>query len=369
LAKEKIKIKYMIRICLTLLFIYSQVLMIWGQGLEKIIVEKYYISDSSDAHTKGGYLPVGSTTYRVYADMKKGYRFQAAFGITSHELKIATSTTFYNNEYKGGTFANDILRNELRNNTVMLDSWISVGAGSEGNYGIMKIDDDGKGTVVNTDVPKVLQNADRAAGIPLKSQDGLLAAPIQAVVALFGIDTLVPHFFGVKNHPQTGQIFSTNNGSWASFGGAIGPNDDNKVLIAQITTNGVLEFELNVQIGTPSGGVEQYVAKNRSGIEFQLPSLSYPPKNLAPKVEIMSPLMNKIFEKKMPIPLEAFAYDSDGTISKMEFFVNEIKVGEDNSSPFQMTWNGPVGKSVLTAVATDDYGAKSVSAPVTFFIK
>ena len=38
-----------------------------AKGLEKIIVEKYYISDAKDAAAKkGGYLPVGSVTYRIF---------------------------------------------------------------------------------------------------------------------------------------------------------------------------------------------------------------------------------------------------------------------------------------------------------------
>jgi hypothetical protein len=46
-------------------------------------------------------------------------------------------------------------------------------------------------------------------------------------------------------------------------------------LIAQITTDGDFSFELNIQIGTPYGGVENYVAKNPVGNEIMLPSLTY----------------------------------------------------------------------------------------------
>ena len=47
-----------------------------AQGLENIIVEKFYISDANDAaaNLDGGVLPVGSVTYRIYADMLPGYR-------------------------------------------------------------------------------------------------------------------------------------------------------------------------------------------------------------------------------------------------------------------------------------------------------
>ncbi|MEP7169931.1 MAG: hypothetical protein ABI855_11225, partial [Bacteroidota bacterium] len=73
-----------------------------------------------------------------------------------------------------------------------------------------------------------------------------------------------------------GSIFSTTNGSWATMNGSTGPDSiDNKVLVAQITTNGVFTFKLNIQIGTPFRGVEQYVAENPKGEEIQLPNLIY----------------------------------------------------------------------------------------------
>ncbi len=51
-------------------------------GLEGIIIEKYYISTSEDnAHPElSGELTPGSTTYRIYVDLKPGYTFQMAFG-------------------------------------------------------------------------------------------------------------------------------------------------------------------------------------------------------------------------------------------------------------------------------------------------
>ena len=59
-------------------------------GLENIIVEKYYVANAADAAaadvdaTNAGYatgaLPVGSVTYRVYADLLPGYKVQALYG-------------------------------------------------------------------------------------------------------------------------------------------------------------------------------------------------------------------------------------------------------------------------------------------------
>src|SRR5436190_1343744 len=84
-------------------------------GLEGIVVEKYYVSDANDttANGTGGVLPVGSITYRIYVDMLPGYKFQAAYGVDvaptnvvstgDHELRIETTTLFFNNEDRGAT--------------------------------------------------------------------------------------------------------------------------------------------------------------------------------------------------------------------------------------------------------------------------
>ena len=140
-----------------------------AQGLENIIVEKYYISDAKDSTASGGYLPAGSVTYRIFADMKPGYRFQAAFGISGHELRLATTTLFFNNENYGGSVANVIPDRKLKDYTVMLDSWLSAGAASEGTLGILKSKDNGVETVINAG--GFLQSASPGAGIPLKTQD------------------------------------------------------------------------------------------------------------------------------------------------------------------------------------------------------
>ena len=51
---------------------------------------------------------------------------------------------------------------------------------------------------------------------------------------------------------------------------------ENRILIAQITTDGVFSFELNLQIGTPDGGTENYVARKPVGNEIQFAGLIYP---------------------------------------------------------------------------------------------
>jgi len=255
-------------------------------GLENIIVEKYYISNDNDAtvNGSGGILPVGSVTYRIFVDMLPDYKLQAIYGVPGHEMRISTTTLFFNNEDRGATTPT-YTKNQAKNNTVMLDSWLSVGAACAGNFGVLKTEDDGAATNVNSD--GVLQNSDPNAGIPLTQQDGLLLGTPQPVTTL-GLDNIIT-VFDNQNDGTNGPLFSTSDGVWSALNGATGPTASNTVLIAQITTNGILSFELNVQIGTPAGGVERYVASNPVDAEILFPGLTFtsdsPTKNLFVEAE------------------------------------------------------------------------------------
>ncbi len=255
----------------TLLFLLASFLNVNAQnGLEGVIVEKYYISNANDATMNGvgGVLPAGSVTYRIYVDLLPGYKFQAAYGIPNHELRLATTTSFFNNEDRGD-ITPAYSKSQASQNTVMLDSWLSAGAACNGNFGILKTEDDNVANVINAN--GILQNSDPAAGIPLTSRDGLIAGSPETVT-LVGLDIDAEVFNDIS---QAGNLFSTYNGSWASLNGSVGPTTANKILIAQITTDGVFSFKLNIQIGTPTGNVQQYVAENPTGSEIQIPSLIY----------------------------------------------------------------------------------------------
>lgn len=242
-------------------------------GLENIIVEKYYISNAGDtaSRTMSGFLPIGSTTYRIYLDMLPGYRFHAAYGTSNHELRLETTTLFFNNEDAGSKLPNVIPRRTLKRNTVMLDSWLSVGGAAEEMYGVLKEADDTLETIIHE--KSFLQNKNKLAGFPVKDRDGLIAGNNVPYPSFFGIDSMVSVFFNTTN----GSSFSTRNGAWGCLGGSVGPDSltTNRILIAQLTTNGDLTFELNIQIGKRGTPPENYVAKNPSGKEIMLPCLTY----------------------------------------------------------------------------------------------
>lgn len=335
------------------------------QGLENIFIEKYYVSDSSDSKVEtGGYLPPNSTTYRIWVDIKPGYSLQAVYGVDTHPLSIGTSTYFFNNDFAGGIYANEIEPKLLSNNTVMLDSWISVGAGSDGHTAVLKSKDVEFNTIKNMD--SILQSTNPQAGLPIKRVDGLKAATPQRVVTVFGLDSTSLSMFGHTNSLKQGEEFKTENGSWASFGGAFGPDTSNLVLIAQLTTNGQLSFELNMQLGTSLGGTENYVARNPNAAEFQIPSLIYPPlKNLMPEISLSMMPTKKELKIDDNISISANAFDQDGSIRKVSFYVNEVKIAEKFSAPYTMNWKAiKEGEMKILAIVYDDKGATKTSQTI-----
>ncbi len=358
--------KILLGICLIMTGLFAQA----QNGLESVIVEKYYVSNAADSIGAIGFgsdLPIGSVTYRIYADMLPGYKFQAAYGVTDHALVLSTTTGFYTNTDRGD-ITPAYSKTNARLNTVMLDSWLSVGAACASNFGVLKTEDavaGGGATVVNAS--GILANTDASAGIPLTTQDGLYAGAPEAVTFV-GISTVDLDF--LSNSGTVGNNLTTSNGSWASLNGSTGPLASNRVLIAQLTTNGVFHYELNIQIGTPAGGTENYVALNPIAGELSIPSLmgTLGALNVAPSVSITSPANGSGFITGAVVAIAATAADADGTVSSVEFFVDGVSVGVDNTSPYTANYTSTTGTHSLTARATDNNGAQTTSAAVSITV-
>ncbi|WP_438712583.1 glycoside hydrolase family 19 protein [Aquimarina muelleri] len=91
--------------------------------------------------------------------------------------------------------------------------------------------------------------------------------------------------------------------------------------------------------------------------------------NIPPTVSITSPSNNASIEEGTPVNVTANASDSDGRVTKVEFFSNSNKIGESNTSPYSYTiTNSIVGDYSLTAKATDDKGATFTSTAVVITV-
>lgn len=224
-------------------------------ALEAVIVERYYVADSSDAGDEDGsaQLVPGSVTYRVFLDMKDGYEFQYLGGFIGHAITFNTTTSFFNNEDRGETWADAINDIHLDKNTVAIDSWLAVGAASDAHWGVMKSDDpDGAqdGVMFPNDGGSngisegLLINDDPFAGIPLTEADGLMAS-----------DSAPPASTSLGDFPEcfntSGPSFSSENFGLAVLGSVPCPTPGNRILIGQFTTDGVFSFCLNVWLRIP----------------------------------------------------------------------------------------------------------------------
>jgi uncharacterized repeat protein (TIGR02059 family) len=91
--------------------------------------------------------------------------------------------------------------------------------------------------------------------------------------------------------------------------------------------------------------------------------------NDAPEVEITSPLNDMSFTSSAIITITANASDADGSITMVEFFNGNTKLGSKSEAPYSFDWNNiTAGIYSLTAVATDNQNLKTKSAAITISV-
>lgn len=81
-----------------------------------------------------------------------------------------------------------------------------------------------------------------------------------------------------------------------------------------------------------------------------------------PLLSITSPADKSILDGGAAISITANAISFDGSITKVEFFADGAKIGEDTSYPYSASWLTIDGVHTLTARATDDKGRESSTA-------
>jgi subtilisin family serine protease len=81
-------------------------------------------------------------------------------------------------------------------------------------------------------------------------------------------------------------------------------------------------------------------------------------RNLPPTVRLMSPWVGQSFSTPATLVIAASALDNDGSISKVEFFKDNEKIGEDMTAPYELRWQTSVrGRHTIMARAADNKGA------------
>jgi len=91
--------------------------------------------------------------------------------------------------------------------------------------------------------------------------------------------------------------------------------------------------------------------------------------NNLPSVSIISPADGADFNAPATVTINATASDSDGTVSKVDFYQGSALLGTDTTAPYSYTWNNVTdGNYILTAKATDDEGAVTTSSAVNITV-
>ncbi|HIH10269.1 MAG TPA: hypothetical protein HA254_06415, partial [Candidatus Diapherotrites archaeon] len=91
--------------------------------------------------------------------------------------------------------------------------------------------------------------------------------------------------------------------------------------------------------------------------------------NQSPAVSITSPSSGQTFSAPAAITISANASDSDGTVSKVEFYNGTALLGTDTTTPYTYTW-GSVGAGAysITARVTDNSGASATSGTISIVV-
>lgn len=343
---------------------------VFSQGLQGIVVEKYYQADANDvanATSSGAITPLttNSVTYRVYVDMAAGYKFNSLFGNAAHNLTVNTTTGFYNDPSYGVSLnPGTISGTNIRKNTAMIDSWFTTGGAAGTKAGVLKSEDT-DGTVGHA-TGLLANNPGGCFGLPItgaSGQDGFLPSS--------GTTYIVPNGLGlgtaldVLDQTNGGSIVLTN-GSIAALGGVQGPTSSNMVLIGQFTTNGQFSFALNLQIQNIATGVaENYVSSSPTGAELTHPSLTLVP-NVAPTISLAASPSTSAIINGTAMTFTATAADANGTITGVSFYLDGTLLSTDNTSPYTASYTAVAGSHTVYAVVTDNDCVSTTSSSLSF---
>ncbi|MBZ0091381.1 MAG: hypothetical protein K8F27_04055, partial [Sulfuricellaceae bacterium] len=87
--------------------------------------------------------------------------------------------------------------------------------------------------------------------------------------------------------------------------------------------------------------------------------------NQPPQVALIAPQAGQAFAAPATVNLAANAFDADGTIAKVDFYQGTTLLGTITQAPYAYAWaKVAVGSYSVTAQATDNKGAVTVSSPL-----
>lgn len=227
-------------------------------ALEGVIVEKYYVAGEGDSDVD---LPVGATTWRVFADLKPGYKVQFGIGLLEHPLVFDAGDGVFFNSSSGVKFGSDFLPLLLNFGNVPLDSYLALRGGTTGHAAVPKsMDSDGS---LYSGANGFITNNDPTAGIPLLESDGFIPSTAPSISEISGNNDQLGPYFGIANSPNG--LFTGSNTSWGILSLAEGVLDENILYLGQFTTTTCqFSFQINITVIVPA----DLVMDNKNVIVF-----------------------------------------------------------------------------------------------------
>lgn len=172
-----------------------------------------------------------------------------------------------------------------------------------------------------------------------------------------------PYSIGISTAPDTVRV-AVPFGSTSASGVNLGtPSTADNCSVTSVTNNAPSAFPLGTTIvsWTVTDGSGNTATVN----QVVIVAVSV---NVPPVVSITSPVSPAIFNAGSTITIAANASDADGTVSKVEIFVNGALSGEDSVAPYTFTFPGLITEAGVYKVivkATDNAGAITVSDTLT----
>ncbi len=182
-------------------------------------------------------------------------------------------------------------------------------------------------------------------------------------------------------------------GNWLAIPSGVRSGDIvvNPINLGQSETKTVTLALTNSPLMNPVGGSVpvNYVIGSPSNATVSI--TTGPVTNIPPMVSVVYPTGGAFFYAPVNIPILACAMDLDGSVTSVEFFADNVSLGIITNPvsilppgfgllpplppmppyrPFVLVWsNAPVGPHALTAKATDNSGAATLSDPVNIAVK
>ena len=129
---------------------------------------------------------------------------------------------------------------------------------------------------------------------------------------------------------------------------------DNVASVDEVTDVDRFTPPAGIEIWNPSNGNVVYI-KNQRHIE-------------RPDVAVTYPFHLQYFTQPQAVTITADAFDNNGSVQNVKFFVNDVQIGQDNTFPYNLNWTIPGnGEYVITAWAIDNEGWHNISDDVKIF--